>query len=50
MTEISRKFVLPNLRDYLTCFGFRTAHTATDDREWFGVLLLEKTGNGYGRI
>jgi len=42
LTEISRKFVLENLRRYLDCFGFETVHTATDDRGWFGVLLLRR--------
>ena len=42
MTEISRKFVLDRLRDYLACFDFATVHVATDPREWFAVLLLQK--------
>jgi len=42
MTEISRKFVLGNLRSYLGCLGFETVHSATDDRGWFGVLLLRR--------
>jgi len=42
MTEISRKFVLPDLRSYLECFGLETLHAATDDRRWFAVLLLRK--------
>jgi L-histidine N-alpha-methyltransferase len=46
MTEISRKFVLANLRRYLDCLGFETVHTATDERGWFGVLLLRRTGDG----
>lgn len=43
LTEISRKFVLDSLRAYLECFGFETVHAATDDRGWFGVLLLRRT-------
>lgn len=42
LTEISRKFVLEHLRAYLDCFGFETVHVATDDRGWFGVLLLQR--------
>ena len=43
MTEISRKFVLSHLTQYLRCFGFSVAHVATDPDEYFGVLLLQKT-------
>jgi L-histidine N-alpha-methyltransferase len=42
MTEISRKFVLPSLRSYLECFGLETVHAATDEQQWFAVLLLRK--------
>jgi L-histidine N-alpha-methyltransferase len=42
MTEISRKFVLADLRSYLQCFGLETVHVATDERGWFAVLLLRK--------
>lgn len=42
MTEISRKFVLPRLADYLRCFGFSVAHVATDPDAWFAVLLLQR--------
>jgi L-histidine N-alpha-methyltransferase len=42
LTEISRKFVLEHLRAYLDCFGFETVHAATDERGWFGVLLLRR--------
>jgi L-histidine N-alpha-methyltransferase len=42
LTEISRKFVLGNLRAYLDCFGFETVHAATDEAGWFGVLLLRR--------
>jgi L-histidine N-alpha-methyltransferase len=51
LTEISRKFVLDNLRAYLDCFGFETVHVATDDRGWFGVLLLRRrAAHGDGRL
>jgi L-histidine N-alpha-methyltransferase len=42
MTEISRKFVLSRLRDYLACFDLSTVHVATDPREWFALLLLRR--------
>jgi len=42
MTEISRKFVLPHLRQYLRCFELETVHVATDPDQWFAVLLLRK--------
>jgi L-histidine N-alpha-methyltransferase len=48
MTEISRKFVLSHLQDYLACFGLETVHVATDERQWFGVLLLRKKEHGDG--
>jgi len=44
MIEISRKFKLANLRKFLTCFGLETVATFTDDRQWFGELLLRKVG------
>ncbi len=42
MTEISRKFVLDDLRQYVTGFGFEVVRSFTDDRNWFGVLLLRR--------
>jgi L-histidine N-alpha-methyltransferase len=42
MTEISRKFDRPRLSSYLECFALETVHVATDEREWFAVLLLRK--------
>ncbi len=42
MTEISRKYSLPSLSEYLRCFKLETAHTATDDQRRFAVLLLQK--------
>jgi L-histidine N-alpha-methyltransferase len=44
MTEISRKFTLDQIRDNLPMYGFEVKRVFTDDHEWFGVLLLEKTG------
>jgi len=48
MTEISRKFVLPHLREYLMCFDFETVHVATDPDAWFALLLLRKRARTSG--
>ncbi len=45
MTEISRKFTLDQIRENLPMYGFEVKRVFTDDQDWFGVLLLEKTGN-----
>jgi uncharacterized SAM-dependent methyltransferase len=42
MTEISRKFELGELEQYLLAFGFRLRRTFTDSRRWFAVLLLQR--------
>jgi L-histidine N-alpha-methyltransferase len=42
MIEISRKFVLDDLAAYLRSFGLETREAYTDERHWFGVLLLQK--------
>jgi len=42
LTEISRKFVLGELRDRLAEFGLTVQHTYTDEREWFALLLLQR--------
>ncbi len=42
MIEISRKFVLDDLRRFLSAFGLETLHAYTDEREWFAELLLQK--------
>lgn len=42
MTEISRKFVLDELEQYLAAFGFELRRVFTDERRWFAVLLLQK--------
>jgi uncharacterized SAM-dependent methyltransferase len=42
MTEISRKFVLDHLEPYVRLFGFDVVERYTDDRGWFGVLLLQR--------
>ena len=42
MTEISRKFELAELEQYLGCFGFAMREAYTDPDHWFGVLLLQR--------
>jgi L-histidine N-alpha-methyltransferase len=42
MTEISRKFVLQHLETHLSMFGLNLRAIFTDERRWFGVLLLQK--------
>lgn len=40
--EISRKFELEALPDWLSTCGFNVCETFTDERRWFALLLLEK--------
>ncbi len=42
MTEISRKFSLHRLKEYLASFDFSVRSVYTDDNEWFAVLLLQR--------
>lgn len=42
LVEISRKFRLPPLTDYLQSHGFAVRKTFTDQRQWFGLLLLQR--------
>ncbi len=42
LVEISRKFSLAALVPYLESFGFKVRRVYQDDRQWFGLLLLEK--------
>ena len=42
LVEISRKFVLSELQAELAGYGLHTREVFTDDRGWFGLLLLEK--------
>jgi L-histidine N-alpha-methyltransferase len=42
MIEISRKFVLDDLREFVRYFGFEVRRAFTDENRWFGVLLLQK--------
>jgi L-histidine N-alpha-methyltransferase len=43
MTEISRKFVLDELEQYLTAFGLTLRRVFSDERHWFAVLLLQSS-------
>ncbi|MBI4420239.1 MAG: L-histidine N(alpha)-methyltransferase [Gemmatimonadetes bacterium] len=43
MTEISRKYVLGDLEQYLTCFGLNLRHVFADERRWFAVVLLQRS-------
>jgi len=40
--EISRKFNLPAVKDYLRSYGFDPVKTYTDANNWFGLLLFRK--------
>ncbi len=42
MVEISRKFVLADLTRYLATLGLAVRGVFTDERRWFGLLLLQK--------
>ena len=42
MTEISRKFEVRRLVNYVACFGLAARAIYTDPRRWFGVLLLQR--------
>jgi L-histidine N-alpha-methyltransferase len=42
MVEISRKFVLADLTQYLATLGLAVREVFTDERSWFGLLLLQK--------
>ncbi|MGH7593244.1 MAG: L-histidine N(alpha)-methyltransferase [Gemmatimonadales bacterium] len=43
MTEISRKYVLDELQQYLAAFGFVLRQVFTDERRWFAELLLQRS-------
>ena len=42
MTEISRKFRVDEVAEQLAGAGFATRQVFTDDRGWFGLLLLQR--------
>lgn len=46
LTEISRKFVLEHVEEFVRCFDFEVVTTFTDAQDWFAVLLLEKAATG----
>ena len=41
LTEISRKFQLQQMQQYLSQYGLNPIATYTDERQWFGLLLLQ---------
>jgi len=45
MIEISRKFVVDDLTEYLGGFQFDVTRTFTDPNRWFAVLLLRRMNN-----
>jgi L-histidine Nalpha-methyltransferase len=42
LTEISRKFDLKEMSDYLNTKNLRSIQQYTDDKQWFGLLLCQK--------
>lgn len=42
LTEISRKFNLQQMSQYLTTKGLQVVEQYTDERQWFGLLLAQK--------
>jgi L-histidine N-alpha-methyltransferase len=42
LLEVSRKYVLHDVVEYLSQFGLDTIETFTDDKSWFADLLLQK--------
>ncbi len=44
MTEISRKYDLEKTKQYLRCFDFSIKDVFTDEKRWFGLLLLQRMG------
>jgi L-histidine N-alpha-methyltransferase len=43
LTEISRKYHLEACVPSLEGFGFETEAVFTDERNWFGLILLKRT-------
>ena len=41
LTEISRKFNLQKMQDYLSAFGLDLLQVWTDSQQWFGLLLFK---------
>jgi L-histidine Nalpha-methyltransferase len=44
-TEISRKYRSEQISPWLSAFGFSTRRIFTDERDWFALALLQKTGH-----
>jgi len=44
LVEISRKFEPGRLQQQLQCFGLKPVARFTDPKEWFSVLLFQKSG------
>lgn len=44
MTEISRKYDLQKMKGYVRCFDFDVKEVFADERQWFGLLLLQRLG------
>ncbi len=44
LLEISRKYQLPALTDRLAGHGFAVRRVFTDERDWFALLLLQRSG------
>ena len=42
MTEVSRKYDLQKMTQYMRCFDLGVVHAFTDERRWFGLLLLRR--------
>ena len=42
MTEISRKYDLEKTTEFLRCFDFDVKQVFTDEKRWFGLLLLQR--------
>jgi L-histidine N-alpha-methyltransferase len=43
MTEISRKFTVDQIRENMQLHGFDVRDVFTDEKEWFALLLLQRT-------
>ena len=41
LTEISRKFNLVKIREYLEAYGLKTVQVWTDPNQWFGLFLSQ---------
>lgn len=50
LLEISRKFRISELVEELRRYGFDLRRTFSDEREWFGLLLLERIDDALLRV